>query len=225
MDGQRLHGARHSDGSRFFVLSAVRHGNGITLASREIGAKTNEIPEFQPLLDHVDNADLAGTVITADTLHAQHAQAAYLHQRGAHGLLTIKNNQRGQARQLHRLPWNEVPVIHRDDARGYGRRAGSRAGRHRRLSAPSATVPRPAPGTRPQHTTLSLRQKNRTDRRQVPCRQRQLAPPHHAREAAHLPLSFLLSQKRHGTEAAELIMRRSVALSTITPAVVPQFGG
>jgi hypothetical protein len=28
---------------------------------------------------------------------------------------------RGQARQLHALPWKEIPVIHRDDARGHGR--------------------------------------------------------------------------------------------------------
>ncbi|WP_234436388.1 ISAs1 family transposase [Streptomyces sp. NRRL S-813] len=62
-----------------------------------------------------------GAVITADALHAQHAHAAYLRERGAHYLLTIKNNQPGQARQLHRLPWKEVPVIHRDDARGHGR--------------------------------------------------------------------------------------------------------
>ena len=121
VDGKCLRGARRPDGSRVFVLSAVRHGDGITPASREIGAKTNEIPEFQPLPDQVDDADLAGTVITADALHAQHAHAAYLRERGAHYLLTIKNNQRGQARQLHRLPWKEVPVIHRDNARGHGR--------------------------------------------------------------------------------------------------------
>lgn len=121
VDGKCLRGARRSDGSRVFVLSAVRHGDGITLASREIGAKTNEIPEFQPLLDQVDEANLAGAVITADALHAQHAHAAYLRERGAHYLLTIKNNQRGQARQLHRLPWKEIPVIHRDDTRGHGR--------------------------------------------------------------------------------------------------------
>jgi hypothetical protein len=42
-------------------------------------------------------------------------------ERGAHHLLTIKNNQRGQARQLHALPWKEITVIHRDDARGHGR--------------------------------------------------------------------------------------------------------
>lgn len=27
----------------------------------------------------------------------------------------------GQARQLHALPWKDIPVIHRDDARGHGR--------------------------------------------------------------------------------------------------------
>ena len=121
VDGKCLRGARRPDGSRVFVLSAVRHGDGITLASREIGAKTNEIPEFAPLLDQVDDAGLVGAVITADALHAQRSHAAYLHERGAHYLLTIKNNQRGQARQLHKLPWKQVPVIHRDDARGHGR--------------------------------------------------------------------------------------------------------
>jgi predicted transposase YbfD/YdcC len=121
VDGKCLRGARRPDGSRVFVLSAVRHGDGITLASREIRAKTNEIPEFAPLLDQVDDDDLAGAIITADALHAQHAHAAYLREHGAYYLLTIKNNQGGQARQLHRLPWKVVPVIHRDDARGHGR--------------------------------------------------------------------------------------------------------
>jgi hypothetical protein len=40
VDGKCLRGARRPDGSRVFVLSAVRHGDGITLASREIGAKS-----------------------------------------------------------------------------------------------------------------------------------------------------------------------------------------
>jgi hypothetical protein len=43
VDGKCLRGARRPDGSRVFVLSTVRHGDGITLASREIGAKTNEV--------------------------------------------------------------------------------------------------------------------------------------------------------------------------------------
>ncbi|MGI5143819.1 ISAs1 family transposase [Streptomyces sp. CA-106110] len=121
VDGKCLRGARRADGSRVFVLSAVRHGDGITLASREIGAKTNEIPEFAPLLNQIDDADLADAVVTVDALHAQRTHADYLHQRGAHYLLTIKNNQWNLARQLQRLPWSEVPVIHRDDSRGHGR--------------------------------------------------------------------------------------------------------
>jgi predicted transposase YbfD/YdcC len=113
VDGKRLRGAKRPDGSQVFVLSAVRHGDGVTLASREIGAKTNEIPEFAPLLDQIDHTDLAGTVVTADALHAQRDHATYL--------LTIKSNQRCQARQLHALPWKSIRVIHRDDARGHGR--------------------------------------------------------------------------------------------------------
>ncbi|WP_199806398.1 transposase family protein, partial [Streptomyces sp. MUSC 125] len=37
VDGKCLRSAKRPDGSRVFVLSAVRHGDGITLASREIG--------------------------------------------------------------------------------------------------------------------------------------------------------------------------------------------
>lgn len=122
-DGKCLRGARRPDGSRVFVLSAVRHGDGITLASREIGAKTNEIPEFQPLLDQIDDADLHDNVITVDALHAQRAHAVYLvEQRGAHYLLTVKSNQKKLARQLQNLPWKTIPVIHRDDSTGHGRR-------------------------------------------------------------------------------------------------------
>jgi len=122
LDGKCLRGARRKDGSRVFVLSVVSHGDGITLASREIGAKTNEIPEFAPLLDQLDDADLRGAVITVDALHAQRAHATYLvEQRGAHYLFTIKANQRKLARQLKDLPWKQIPVIHRDDTDGHGR--------------------------------------------------------------------------------------------------------
>ncbi|AQW46793.1 transposase IS4 family protein [Streptomyces hygroscopicus] len=45
VDGKCLRGAWRPDGSRVFLLSAVRHGDGITLVWREIGATTKEIPE------------------------------------------------------------------------------------------------------------------------------------------------------------------------------------
>lgn len=103
VDDKCQRGARRPDGSRVFVLSAVRNGDGITFASRKI-PKANEIPEFAPLArSGRRRPDLAGTVVTADALPAQRDHATYLHERGAHYLLTVKNNQRGQARQLHAL--------------------------------------------------------------------------------------------------------------------------
>jgi predicted transposase YbfD/YdcC len=154
VDGKCLRGAKRPDDSRVFVLSAVRHGDGLTLASREIGAKANEIPEFAPLLDQIDDTDLAGTVVTADALHAQRDHATYLHERSAHYLLTIKNNQRGQARQLHALPWKDIPVIHRDNARGHGRheqrivQVVTVAGLLFPYAAPGPADPAPSPSLR-----------------------------------------------------------------------------
>lgn len=75
VDGKCLRGAVRTDGSRVFVLTAVCHDDALTCALREIGAKANEIPEFAPLLDAVDDADLADAVITVDALHAQRDHA------------------------------------------------------------------------------------------------------------------------------------------------------
>jgi hypothetical protein len=122
VDGKYLRGARRPDGSQVIVLSAVRHGDGLTVAAREINAKSNEIPEFAPLLDQIDDTDLTDAVVSADALHAQRAHAAYLvDKRHAHYLLTIKNNHRKIAGQLHKLPWKDVPILHTQTGRGHGR--------------------------------------------------------------------------------------------------------
>ncbi|MGW6328958.1 transposase family protein [Streptomyces sp. NPDC055097] len=78
VDGKCLRGAVRADGSRVFVLSAVRHHDALTAAPREIGAKTNEIPEFAPLLDTLDDQDLTDSVVTVDALHAQTSHTRYL---------------------------------------------------------------------------------------------------------------------------------------------------
>lgn len=94
-----------------FVLTAVRHGDALTAALREIGAKTNEIPEFAPLLDAIDDADLHEAVITVDAMHAQKDHARYLvEDRQAHYLLSVKNNQPTLAGQLRKPPWDKAPV-------------------------------------------------------------------------------------------------------------------
>ncbi len=64
VDGKCLRGAVRADGSQMFVVTAVRHDDALTAALREIGAKTNEIPEFAPLLDAIDDTDLHEAVIT-----------------------------------------------------------------------------------------------------------------------------------------------------------------
>jgi len=74
---------------------------------------------FCGLLDHID---IAGAVITADAMHAQHSHATYLAGRGARYLLTVKGNQPGLHAQLAALPWREIPVACDTRERGHGRR-------------------------------------------------------------------------------------------------------
>lgn len=91
LDGKRLAGARRPDGSHVNLLSMVDHATGTTIAQREIGAKTNEIPEVRALLAEVD---VVGAVLSLDALHTQHttAQAIVTDHHAAY-ILTIKANQ------------------------------------------------------------------------------------------------------------------------------------
>ena len=128
VDGKCLRGAVRPDGSRVFVLTAVRHHDGLTVALREIGAKTNEIPEFIPLLDTIGDQDLTGSVVTVDALHAQTSHARYLvEERKAHYLLSVKNNQSTLARQLTSLPWKHAAfAVDANNLAGVGRSVGFR---------------------------------------------------------------------------------------------------
>jgi hypothetical protein len=91
VDGKTLRGAVREDGSRVHLLSAFLHEQGITLAQREIPAKTNEIPEIKPLLAPVP---LQGRVVTADALHTQRETARFLvEDKQAHYFFTVKENQ------------------------------------------------------------------------------------------------------------------------------------
>jgi predicted transposase YbfD/YdcC len=119
VDGKTLRGSGTADGPGRHLLSALDHEHGVVLGQVDVQAKTNEIPLFTTLLDHVD---LAGAVVTADALHAQRAHAEYLvTERGAHYLITIKRNQPGLHAQLAGLPWRHVPVACRTQDKGHGR--------------------------------------------------------------------------------------------------------
>jgi hypothetical protein len=93
---------------------------GVVLASTDIDGKTNEITRFGPLLDQI--SDLLDVIITADALHRQREHVTYLAERGAHWILTVKQNQPSLHAQLAALPWQAVPDADRDTDRGHGRR-------------------------------------------------------------------------------------------------------
>jgi predicted transposase YbfD/YdcC len=95
----------------------------LVLTQVEVGAKTNEIPMFAPLLDQLADigVDLSEMVITADALHTQRAHAEYLHSRGAEFVLTVKQNQPTLFAALDALPWRQTPSAHRDVDTTHGR--------------------------------------------------------------------------------------------------------
>jgi predicted transposase YbfD/YdcC len=123
VDGKTVRGAVAADGAPVHLLAAATHGDQLVLGQVEVGAKTNEIPMFAPLIDQlaVIGIDPARLVITADALHCQRDHATYLHQRGAGFVFTVKHNQPGLFAALDALPWAEVPITHRQTDRGHGR--------------------------------------------------------------------------------------------------------
>ena len=101
------------------LLGVLDHAHGVVLAQIDVDEKTNEIPLFSTVLDQIP--DITDVVITVDAMHAQTAHAEYLHNRGAHLLVTVKGNQPGLHAKLKALPWTEVPIGHTANGRGHGR--------------------------------------------------------------------------------------------------------
>lgn len=66
--------------------------------------------------------ELKGTVVTADALHTQKGHAKYLHEREAHYIFTVKDNQAKLLGELERLPWDDVPAGSRTIQTKNGRR-------------------------------------------------------------------------------------------------------
>jgi predicted transposase YbfD/YdcC len=120
VDGKTLRGSRSGDTPARHVLAAADQDSGTVLASTDVDGKTNEITRFGPLLDQI--GDLRDTVITVDALHCQRDHVAYLAERGAHWIFTVKRNQPALHAQLAGLPWRAVPDATRSDDRGHGRR-------------------------------------------------------------------------------------------------------
>jgi predicted transposase YbfD/YdcC len=120
VDGKTLRGSRTSDTTARHVLAACDQDTGVVLASTDVDGHTNEITRFAPLLDQI--GDLRDTIVTVDALHCQRDHVAYLAERGADWILTVKGNQPSLHQQLAALPWRAVPQACRDTSRGHGRR-------------------------------------------------------------------------------------------------------
>lgn len=120
VDGKTLRGSRTAAAGARHLLAACEQRTGVVLASTDVDGKTHEITRFGPLLDQI--SDLRDVVITADALHCQREHVAYLAERGAHWILTVKQNQPSLHAQLAALPWRAIPNADRDTTRGHGRR-------------------------------------------------------------------------------------------------------
>lgn len=91
VDGKTLRRAHDQGQPAPHLLSALLHQEGVVVAQRAVGDKTNEIPELPRLLESLP---LAGAVVTADALHTQSDTARYVVEaKKADYLFTVKDNQ------------------------------------------------------------------------------------------------------------------------------------
>jgi predicted transposase YbfD/YdcC len=124
VDGKAVRGAAGDDGLIPYLLAAVTHGAGQVLAEHLIGPKTNEVPEFAPLLRDLNQYYcLAGHVITADAGHTVRAHATFICQELlAHYVFTVKQNTKKLWDELDALDWAKIPIQHATEEKGHGRR-------------------------------------------------------------------------------------------------------
>ncbi|MGH3281075.1 MAG: ISAs1 family transposase [Trebonia sp.] len=120
-DGKYVRGARRPDGTTLIMLSAATPG-GVTLAQREIPAKTSEQPEILPMLRELNEYyPLAGHVLTADALHTHTPLPDLARELGAGCVLTVKDNQPTLRAALENALWAGA-ACHVTRDRGHGRR-------------------------------------------------------------------------------------------------------
>ena len=118
VDGKTMRGARTGDNPAPHLLAALDQAAGTALTQRRVADKSNEIPALRDLLAPLD---LDGAVVTADAMHTRTGTAEWIRSRGAHYVLTVKNNQPGLKRALEKLPWKDVPSTSVPDG-SHGRR-------------------------------------------------------------------------------------------------------
>lgn len=117
VDGKALRGARLPEGGQVHLLSAMTHSARTVVAQRDVDGKTNEITEFQALLEGLD---IGGATITADALLAQRVHAEFLADRDAYFIFGLKGNQPNLASAAAAL-LDGIDCEHQTHDRGHGR--------------------------------------------------------------------------------------------------------
>jgi predicted transposase YbfD/YdcC len=127
VDGKAVRGAIGSDGQVPYLLAAATHDRSVVLAERLIGAKTNEVPEFAPLLRGLADrlagvGGMSGCVFTMDALHTVRAHAELItSELFAHYVMIVKQNTQALYDKIDTLDWASVPIAHQSTETGHGR--------------------------------------------------------------------------------------------------------
>lgn len=119
VDGKAIRGAIGPDGIIPYLLAAATHERCTVIAERAIGPKSNEVPQFQPLLRGLD---LAGWVITMDAGHTVRAHAEFVvSELKAHYVMTVKQNTKRLYDRLDAINWDSIPIGYTSIETGHGR--------------------------------------------------------------------------------------------------------
>jgi hypothetical protein len=129
VDGKAVRGAvgrgGDADGQVPYLLAAATHGESVVIAERLIGAKTNEVPEFAPLLRGLAQrvGGVGGCVFTMDAAHTVRAHAKLITaELFAHYVMIVKQNTPTLYAKIDALDWANAPIAHQSTETGHGRR-------------------------------------------------------------------------------------------------------
>jgi Transposase DDE domain/DDE_Tnp_1-associated len=126
VDGKAVRGAIDADGQVPYLLAAATHDRSVVLAERLIGAKTNEVPEFAPLLRGLAQrvgGGVGGCVFTMDAAHTVRSHARLItSELLAHYVMIVKQNTKKLYTTIDVLDWANVPIAHETLDIGHGRR-------------------------------------------------------------------------------------------------------
>lgn len=146
VDGKTVRGARDGGEDAPHLLSAYDVTAGTVLGQDSVGAKTNEISCFVPLLRAILDGrarhgydDISGdggdggpgparsegegelVIVSADAMHTQTGHVEAMNALSVAWMLILKDNQPGAYAAADAHPWDAEPVLHGTSETGHGR--------------------------------------------------------------------------------------------------------